>query len=454
MEKMEKIKLDGRLGFSLEVTPQEFAVLTGEDRVAAKEMLAELVQSEQCTIVGDTYFPVEWNEDVLSYDMENDLSFDLPPISFGSVSEKTTTLEEEIEETVDYKAAVDKAVLDLYFVGEGNVIELYADRGDTGEFLLEAVYESRTSAELDNMLHDKIFEAYFDVIDQYEHDVLVKAGVVGEEYEDEALEYLRETYTFEPPYDHFASHEMKVNIMLATDEEQNRECVGIHEQFIAMVDPDEVWDAENTLKENTGLSWLLEQQGHSMNELRATMKDYREFFYDEDGCVRWFEDESGNRIGFDDNLASFNQNHSNFLTSICVELENQGYFMGCMTVLAKMSISDFIEMQRGEKQITMPKDSMIGIFNPWNGSGSCLEIELEKDLVFNSDLIRDVQIEGVKPQFEYTVDDVFGLVGTCWKEPKGIEDSKKPGLDSVIKDASEQAGQSHSNKKNDIDLDL
>lgn len=78
---MEKIKLDGRLGFSLEVTPEEFKVLTGDDRAAAKELLVNLVQSENCRIVGDTYFPVEWNEDVLNYDMEDNLSFDLPVIS-------------------------------------------------------------------------------------------------------------------------------------------------------------------------------------------------------------------------------------------------------------------------------------------------------------------------------------------------------------------------------------
>lgn len=83
---MEKIKLDGRLGFSLDISQEEFAILTGEDRAAAKELLVKLVQSEQCHIVGDTYFPVEWNEDVLNYEMENNLSFNLPVISINAGS--------------------------------------------------------------------------------------------------------------------------------------------------------------------------------------------------------------------------------------------------------------------------------------------------------------------------------------------------------------------------------
>jgi hypothetical protein len=84
---------------------------------------------------------------------------------------------------------------------------------------------------------------------------------------------------------------------------------------------------------------------------------------------------------------------------------------------------------------------MIGIYNPWNGSGSVLEIELEKDLVFTTDMIRDIQIEGVKPDFEWTVDNTYGLIGSCWKAPKSIEDApaQQKGLDDVIKTCEEMS---------------
>ena len=220
--------------------------------------------------------------------------------------------------------------------------------------------------------------------------------------------------------------------MLATEEERNCDCVQIHYQYLALSRPDDLTvPPETQLQIETGLTLLLKQQGHTMSELQSVMKDYNEFFYADELPKEVF-DEKGNKLSLDKRIDMFNQNHNAFLTSVCQELENQRYSMGVMTVLAKMSIKDFIEMQKGNREITMPKDCMLGIYNPWNGSGSVLEVELEKDFVFSTDLIRDIQIEGVKPQFEYTVDDTYGLIGSCWESPTSVVEQKK-GLDEVIK---------------------
>lgn len=341
----------------------------------------------------------------------------------------------------DYERKIDEAVHDLHYVGEDNVIEIYADRSDTVEFLQETVYENRDSKELRALIGDKLCKAYHDTIWQYEDEILKKAGVEGEEFEEEALEYLREKYSIEPDYAHFLGHEMKVNIMLCTDNERNNEYTTIHEQYKAMVEPDALTQPEETLKEDSMLVWLLKQQGHTMDELLPVMKDYNKFLYDApypNGNHVKHYGEDGKELNNAGKIELFNNTHNAFLTSVCQELENQSYEMGVMTVLAKMSIEDFIKMQSGDKEITFSKDCMIGIYNPWNGSGSLLEIELEKDLVFTSDMIRDIQIEGVKPDFEWTVDDAFGLVGSCWKEPKSVEE-KASRLDEVIKVCSEMS---------------
>lgn len=356
----------------------------------------------------------------------------------------------------EYAKRIDDAVRELHYVGEDNVIEIYADYRDTGEFLLENLYDNRDSAELEIIINDTISEAYDDTIWNYENEVLKKAGLKADDFEldegeyileAEALEYLREKYSFVPPYKHFLDHEMKVNIMLATPEEKNCEYTNIHNQYGALIDPDGLTNPEEVLKENTTLTWLLKQQGHSVDELHAVMKDYDVFFYGEEPPVVAVN-KDGNLKSLSERINIFNENHNAFLTSVCQELENQTYDMGVMTVLAKMSIKDFIEMQKGNKEVTMPKDCMIGVYNPWNGSGSVLEIELEKDLVFSSDMIRDVQIEGVKPQFEYTVNDTYGLIGSCWKEPKAIREQTK-GLDDVIKtcEAMSKSGALNSEKK-------
>lgn len=351
----------------------------------------------------------------------------------------------------DYELKVDEAVKKLHWIGENNVIEIYADYRDDSEFLLDTIYDNRNGEDLEALVQEQIHESYIDQIAECGDDVLRTAEVYEGEHYEEAREYLESTYFFEPPYDHFLDQDIKVNIMLATDEDRNRDYVGIHEQYMAMEKPDSVWSAADTLAERTALIWLLEQQGHTLPELQATLKDYDAFFYGDEPPAETIGAD-GKEKSLSECLEIFNQNHNAFLTSVCQELENQNYYMGVMTVLAEMSIKDFIKMQSGEKQVTLPKDAMIGIFNPWNGSGSCLEIELEKPLAFSTDMVRDVQIEGVKPQFEYTVDSVYGLIGTCWKEPLSIEEPKK-GLDDMIKAASLEASNGVSVPEKDVERD-
>lgn len=97
----------------------------------------------------------------------------------------------------------------------------------------------------------------------------------------------------------------------------------------------------------------------------------------------------------------------------------------------------------------MPKGSMIGVFAPWNGSGSVLGIELDKDLTFKREDIYDTQIEGAKPDYGYTVDQTCGLVSSAWQNPKAIEvqaPERKPALDQQIQSANVKAAQSTGEK--------
>lgn len=86
----------------------------------------------------------------------------------------------------------------------------------------------------------------------------------------------------------------------------------------------------------------------------------------------------------------------------------------------------------------MPKGSMLGVFAPWNGSGSVLDIELDKELTFKREDIYDVQIEGAKPDNGYTVNQTYGLVSGAWQKPEAIEvktPERKPALDQQIQSA-------------------
>lgn len=74
---MAGIKIDGRLSFSFDVSPEQFMVLTGPDQEAAKKLLAELIQaepcrvSEICQVVGESRYSLPGLLDVPVYSPEH-----------------------------------------------------------------------------------------------------------------------------------------------------------------------------------------------------------------------------------------------------------------------------------------------------------------------------------------------------------------------------------------------
>ena len=172
----------------------------------------------------------------------------------------------------------------------------------------------------------------------------------------------------------------------------------------------------------------LNNQGYTLDDLRKVKKDYDDFFYGSN------DDTS---TSYSMKYEMFKQTHSPFLTSVCQELENHTYSMGCLTVLLKSNLEEYCSMFENDaekytllpKEIVLGKNVDLGIFNPWNGSGSCLEIELEKDVVLPNDMVFDCQIEGVKTDNGYSVDEVYGLVGSCWKPVDEIRPRKESAID-------------------------
>ena len=175
-------------------------------------------------------------------------------------------------------------------------------------------------------------------------------------------------------------------------------------------------------------------------------KDFFHDFYGEDGKPESFSftDENSEKLSYDKRFEMFTATHNKFLSTVCQELDNMGYSFGVVTVLANMNMNDYAKMLQQGSAVTMPKGSMIGIFAPWNGSGSVLDIELEKDFTFKREDISDVQIEGVKPDQGYTVNQTYGLVSSAWQKPKSIEvkpQERKPSLTEQIQVANAKSAQ-------------
>lgn len=298
--------------------------------------------------------------------------------------------------------------------GEQRIVRIYADYRDTNECLLPEAYKSAVrilenrykndedpEREFLGCMIDQIYDGYEDSILDTENEIIECASDALGITDTEEKEELRETLwdsplSIEPDYDHFLSQTMKVNLIFATDEEQNWDCNLVSAQGDALLEKDK----RNILSISSGLSRLLDGQGYTMDDLRNAMGSYQQH-----GCPENAQDKPA------------------FLPSLCQELENHTYSMGCITVLAEMNMYELAKLLRKDTQITFPTNAMLGIYNPWNGSGSLLEIELEKPLTLSSKDIFKIQIEGSgHPKYEYTVDQTYGLIGSCWKPVTVTED--------------------------------
>lgn len=269
--------------------------------------------------------------------------------------------------------------------GEYN-ITLSADYRENNEFLLDTAYKHRNSEDLAGYIYDEIYDSYFDSIAFYEDELLKGAGFEATDPNYElAREILQERIHFNPDYSHFMKDDVRVNLLLGTAGERNSDFTDIYDNMFE--EPD------------NGLFWLIKQQGYTLRELSDEMADYV----------------NGKEASPD----------RKFLRSVCEELNNTPYQMGCLTVLMQSSLEELSAYAMHEgSEFVLPKNAMLGIFNPWNGSGSLLEIQLEKDLVIPDEMIWDYQIEGIRTG-GYTVDQVYGLVGSCWKPAEELRTPEK-----------------------------
>ena len=121
-----------------------------------------------------------------------------------------------------------------------------------------------------------------------------------------------------------------------------------------------------------------------------------------------------------------------FINSCIQELENLPSHMATLTFLVNMKLFDYFELReamesekelnksyiledrKGKGTITISKDTMCGLFDVWSGGGSVLEIELDKDVVLPIKCIWKAEIETGKSEYGYSVDSVYGLVGSAW----------------------------------------
>lgn len=309
------------------------------------------------------------------------------------------------------------------YCNEKGYYEIYWDYQECIEpqQLLEAFenYKKDGFDKIENYLENELYELNIDydnnLFSQIEND-LKKQDFFTEDFEkwyEDKCDIYEDLY--EAGYngidvnlsDLLKNSNFRFNIMLATKEEQNRDMSSIFSSY-QNIDNIENFDK----KFDNSLTYLIHQQGHTIQE--------------------YFECLNKNPAGFKSDYKC------NFIESTVDEVLNNNFcVMSELTALIELEGTEAIEFlnylsgntDNKDLNLKFNKDTMIGIFNEWEGAGSVFEINLEKDLIIPKTMIRDIQIEGTKNS-SYSVDEVYMLTNNCWKnslsytveEPKLIKE--------------------------------
>lgn len=324
----------------------------------------------------------------------------------GNVDVRTTTemdisrLKERIKEIVETN----------FSPNDDGAIEIYCDYRD--ELDDSSIKEIMKADDPRQAFNEMIFE--FDDSGEWANlFTVIERKLTNEERDvfydncSEMREFIYETYSFYYPEEHF-NKSIKVNIMLDTG--------NMNYDFTR----DNVlnWDgrySNGCFEKESSMLWLAKQQGKATLLKKCVKESWK----------RWMNDEQQYKETTDCT--------DKFVISAMHELANLPSHMGTMTFLVKMELFelfDLIEAMKVEKElnksytlnerkgtgyIVLDKRTMCGLFNTWSGGGSLLEVDCERDIKIPLRCIFNAVVDGTKI-YGYDVDEVYGLVGSCWKD--------------------------------------
>lgn len=308
------------------------------------------------------------------------------------------------------KARVSEILKNMWGVNEDGGIEIYTDYRDRelSDSFLKEIFEHKNPREVFN---DELCDWAVDYAIEYGEDELEKdiRKELSEEEDgfftdnfDEIWDFIRENTHFYYNSEDFNA-DVNVNIMV--------DCGNGNYDYTR----DNVlnWYAngkDGSIDAESSILWLAKTQGKATALRKACRKVHRN----------------------DGNYVERDKQPDKFIESCIQEFENLPCAMGTLTFLVKMplfQLFDLIELQNDEydekakydprlnksrSYILLGKDTECGLYNPWNGSGSVLEIELDKDVKLPVKFA-EICVEGCKMR-GYDVDEVYGLLDSCWKE--------------------------------------
>lgn len=266
-----------------------------------------------------------------------------------------------------------------------NGIELYADYRDEispneAQEILNAKYPSEKFIEW-------IYEAYMDYADdetRHAYKKMTDDLELEDDYGENWDAFMDECYCVYPE-NHFLKQVFDCDIFIDSGDWDSEFDVNImYPMYNALgkaLSPKEI-DNENVIL------WLAKKQGYTKTQLWKYMNSY-----------------------------AYRKNNRNvFLDSCYQECLNTLSDLNGLVFCKKFTLGELIDIKENKLDVKVAKDINGGLFNRWWGSGSLLEIELEKDMVVTQDEIFDIRIDdAIRRTVGYGIDDVYGMCSSFWR---------------------------------------
>ena len=240
-------------------------------------------------------------------------------------------------------------------------IEIFADPGDamSDKDAIDILTSSDPEAAFTEYLMETYREHEDSEIDSLSAEILKEEFHGGPVSEETIRDCLRENIGVCYQEDHYLRQEFQVTIMLDTGDVNSDFTLN---DLYACKDSDR-------FPEHSSLLWLVKQQGHTEEEVRAEMSK------------------------------KFDPDNVTFLSSVDQELLNAPERRELVTFLVRMPMRYLLRLNTAMRKafqdgkmiydagkrpgcgtLTLSSNTVCGLYNPWSGGGSLLEIELEKDV--------------------------------------------------------------------------
>lgn len=275
-------------------------------------------------------------------------------------------------------------------------IDIYADYRDeisaeTVQELLNAPYDSYTAfwewlddAYMETM-GDAQHDAFGDMMDDLEID-----DEAQYDFKDEFFDYFRDNCPCNEPTDHFLNQSFCCDIFIDSGNWiYDCSCEDYGSNYYASLYKN---DRISDIQAESSILWLARKQGYSKLKLYNYL--------------------------YKQNYAK--KHPSKFLRSIDQELANITSNMNVLVFATTFTLEELLHLSTdGKKEpLKISKTTSCGLFDPFNGGGSVLEIELEKDIVIDRKWVRGIYLDDAirrASPFCCGIDDVYGMLDSFWK---------------------------------------